>query len=195
VSVEREIMLTGIGGQGVQLAAQVLARAAVREEREVMLFGSYGGTMRGGQTDSTLVVGDGTLSAPPIVSKLWAAVALHHAFWEPVRRKLRPGAVVVLNASLFEGEVDRAVQRVFDVPAAEIASEAGSPQAASMVLAGALAGATGLLGADSLVAAMRESLPAYRRQHAETNERALRAGHASVPQGECPAWPAAEDAA
>ena len=37
-------MLSGIGGQGVQLAAQVLARAAMREGRFVLLFGSYGGT-------------------------------------------------------------------------------------------------------------------------------------------------------
>ncbi|TMK87611.1 MAG: indolepyruvate ferredoxin oxidoreductase subunit beta, partial [Actinobacteria bacterium] len=32
---ERELLLTGIGGQGVQLAAQVIARAAVLEGREV----------------------------------------------------------------------------------------------------------------------------------------------------------------
>jgi Pyruvate/2-oxoacid:ferredoxin oxidoreductase gamma subunit len=33
--VERELLLTGIGGQGIQLAAQVLARAAIAEERSV----------------------------------------------------------------------------------------------------------------------------------------------------------------
>ena len=40
--MERELMVTGIGGQGVQLATQVLARAAMAEGREVLLFGSYG---------------------------------------------------------------------------------------------------------------------------------------------------------
>jgi len=195
VSVEREIMLTGIGGQGVQLAAQVLARAALREQRQVMLFGSYGGTMRGGNTDSTLVVGDAPLLAPPIVEKLWGAVGLHHGFWEPVRRKLRPGAVVVLNASLFEGDVDRSAQRVFDVPATRLATEVGNAMSASMVLIGALAGVTDLVRVESLVEAMLESLPPYRRQHAEVNESALRAGYASVPQGECPAWAEEENAA
>ena len=62
--MERELMLTGIGGQGVQLAAQVLARAATLEGREVMLFGSYGGMMRGGNTDATLVVADGRPPGP-----------------------------------------------------------------------------------------------------------------------------------
>jgi len=42
--MERELMLTGIGGQGVQLAAQVIARAATLEGRSVMFFGVYGGT-------------------------------------------------------------------------------------------------------------------------------------------------------
>ena len=55
---ERELLFTGIGGQGVQLAAQVIARAAIAEGKEVQLFGSYGGMMRGGDTLATLVIGD-----------------------------------------------------------------------------------------------------------------------------------------
>jgi S-adenosyl methyltransferase/Pyruvate ferredoxin/flavodoxin oxidoreductase len=45
--VERELLMTGIGGQGVQLAGQLLARAAVSTGRQVLMFGSYGGMMRG----------------------------------------------------------------------------------------------------------------------------------------------------
>jgi 2-oxoglutarate ferredoxin oxidoreductase subunit gamma len=186
--VEREIMLTGIGGQGVQLGAQVLARAAVREGRDVMLLGTYGGTMRGGPTDSTLVVADEPIAAPPIVSRTWSAIAMHHAFWEPLRGKLRPGAGVALNTSLFQAEVDRSQHRVFDVPATEIAGDLGSPLAASLVLVGAYAALTDLVSIGALVEAMGESLPSYRRQHLETNERALRAGFASVPVGVAPAW-------
>ena len=45
-------MLTGIGGQGVQLGAHALARAAAREERCVLLLGTYGGSIRGGPTST-----------------------------------------------------------------------------------------------------------------------------------------------
>ena len=55
-SIEREILWTGIGGQGVQLAAKILALAATRDGREVMSLGTYGGTMRGGNTDATVVI-------------------------------------------------------------------------------------------------------------------------------------------
>ena len=76
--VEREVLLTGIGGQGIQLAAQVLAEAALEEGRDVQLFGAYGGMMRGGSTEATLVVSDGPVQAPPTVGSAWAALVLHH---------------------------------------------------------------------------------------------------------------------
>ena len=186
--IEREVLLTGVGGQSVQLAAQVLGRAAARESRQVMLLGTYGGTMRGGNTDSTVVVGNAPLVSPPMVSRAWSLLAMHHNFFEPLRKKLRPGSVLVLNSSLFEAEVDREAWRVFDVPATKIATDLGSPLAASMVLTAAFAALTGLVGLDSLVAAMRDSVPPYRKQHVEANESALRAGWGAVPHGVAPAW-------
>lgn len=186
--MEREVLFTGVGGQGVQLAAQVLAQAAILEDRHVMLLGTYGGTMRGGNTDVSIVVGDAPITSPPVVSHAWSAVLMHHAFWEPLHRKLAPGSVVLVNASLFEAELERDSLRVFDVEATRIATEAGSALASSLVLIGAYAAVTGLVSVDSLAAAMHEALPPYRRQHAETNERALRAGFADAPAGAAPAW-------
>ena len=185
---EREVILTGIGGQGVQLAAQVLARAATREDRHVMLLGTYGGTMRGGNTDSALVVSDAPISSPPILSRTGSALALHHEFFEPVAAKLRPGALVLLNASLFRGEVDREAHLVVDLDATRIATQLGSALAASMVMVGGYARATGIVSLDSLVAGMRESVPSYRTQHLELNERALTAGYEAAPADVAPAW-------
>lgn len=174
--MEREILFTGVGGQGVQLGAQVLARAAILAGRHVTLLGTYGGTMRGGNTDATLIVADEPVSTPPIVSQAGAAIAVHHAFWEPSRAKLRDGAVVVINESLFEGALDQDRHRVVDVPATELAQQAGSSMSASMVLVGAFAATTGLVELQQLIEGMRESVPAYRRQHLETNQKALSLG-------------------
>ena len=181
-------MLTGVGGQGVQLGAQVLARAVSFEDRHVMMFGIYGGEMRGGSTESTLVVGDAPLSTPPIVCHVWAAVAMHHEYWEPLRAKLRPGGLVVVNSTLFEGRLDRDAQQVVEVPATELATGVGSALAASMVLVGAFVAVTELVGFDSLVRAMEQSLPPYRKQHAQMNAKALRTGFDCVPQGSARAW-------
>jgi 2-oxoglutarate ferredoxin oxidoreductase subunit gamma len=96
--------------------------------------------------------------------------------------------VVVVNHPVFAAEIDRSAHRVFEVPAGEIATQIGSPLAASMVLVAAYARLTGIVGLDALVAGMRESVPPYRRQHLESNEKALRAGFEAVAAGAAPAW-------
>ena len=188
--MEREVLLTGIGGQGIQLAAQLLARAALSEGREVISLGTYGGSMRGGNTDATLIVGDGEISSPPIVARSWAGVGAHPRSWDAVRAKLRPGGVAVWNADLFPGPAEPGAARAVPVPATSLAASLGAPQALSLVLIGALAGASGLVGLASLVAAMEEALPPYRREHAAKNAAALRAGFEAAPAGLAPAWSA-----
>ncbi len=181
-------MLTGIGGQGVQLAAQVLGRGAAFESRDVIYLGTYGGVMRGGNTDSTVILGDGPISSPPIVSATWGALAMHHQFWKPVHERLRPGGPVALNAGVFEGPLDRDAHDVIEIAALKLAAEAGNAMGASLVLLAALCGATGLVGLEALIAGMRDSVPSYRQQHLETNEAALRAGWAAAPEGCAQAW-------
>jgi Pyruvate/2-oxoacid:ferredoxin oxidoreductase gamma subunit len=102
--------------------------------------------------------------------------------------------VVVVNHPVFAGELDRACHRVFEVPASELATRLGHPMSAALVLVAAHARITGLVGLEALVAAMRDSLPPYRRQHAEANEKALRAGFGSTAAGLAPAWRAPEAA-
>ena len=188
--MEREVLFTGIGGQGIQLAAQVLARAALAEGREVMLFGSYGGTMRGGPTDATLVIADAPVSAPPIVSRAGSAIAMHPGYFKLVSAKLAPDAVVVANVSLFPEPIAPGDGwRVYGVPGTELATQCGSALAGAIVLIGAYASVTGVVSLDALIAGLAASLPERRRQHRELNERALRSGYAALPAGSAPAWP------
>jgi 2-oxoglutarate ferredoxin oxidoreductase subunit gamma len=186
--VERELLITGMGGQGVQLAAQVIARGATLEGRHVMLFGVYGGAMRGMNTDGTVVVGDAPLQAPPLVSHTWSAVAMHDKFWAPVEPKVRPGGVVLVNEATFETPLDEDRYRVFRVRATDIAAELGNELGGSMVMVGAYVGVTGLVTLDSAVEAMRRSIPPYRTQHIAANETAIRAGFDAVDRLVFPAW-------
>ncbi len=192
--MEREILLTGIGGQGIQLAGQVLARAAVREGRHAMALGTYGGTMRGGNTDYSLVLADAPIVTPPIVPRVWAALALHHRFFEPTRARLRTGSRVVVDETLFDAPLDREAHRVLALPATRMASELGSAVAGALVLASAFAAWTQLVGVEALVLAMRDSVPSYRSEHLEPNERALRTGFAAGAPGEPSAWATGEAA-
>ncbi len=190
--MEREVFLTGIGGQGVQLAARILALAAMEEGREVMSLGTYGGTMRGGNTDSTVVVADTGIGAPPIVARGWSALVMHPRYFEPLRAKLRAGGVVVYDAGLVEGELDVGDARAFGVDAGALAKQADARGAGSIALLGAYCGLTGLVGLDALRSAMKAAVPPYRHDRLEANERALALGFETLPAAQMPAW---EDAA
>src|SRR5258708_38850355 len=68
--------MTGIGGQGIQLVAKLLAQAAMREGKQVMMFGLFMGMIRGGSSESTVVIADREIVTPPIVPSAWALLAM-----------------------------------------------------------------------------------------------------------------------
>ena len=172
---EREVIITGIGGQGIQLIAKVLAEAAVREGRHVMLFGVYGGMMRGGPSESTVVIGDGEIQAPPIIPHCWGILAMHPQGLDALARKLRPGGVVFANDTLVKAP-PRPDVRMIGLPATRMAEQAGNISGASMVALGGFVAATGLVRLDSVLEAMRAALPPHRRQRAEENTRFIALG-------------------
>ncbi|MDE3206246.1 MAG: 2-oxoacid:acceptor oxidoreductase family protein [Acidobacteriota bacterium] len=174
--LQREVVLTGIGGQGVQLAAKTLAMAATAEGRQVMMSSHYGGEMRGGQTEASVVVSDGQLRPVPILESTWSAYVMHHRYWPGVAERLRAGGIAVVNSSVANEEITAPGVRIVPVAAGEVAVEVGSAMAAGFVLLGAFAAITGLAATDSLVEAMRQLVPPYRTQHLTVNEAALRAG-------------------
>ncbi len=190
---EREVLFTGVGGQGVQIVSKALGMAAVAEGRDALLVPRYGGGMRGSKTNAELTVGDGPLRALPVVTDAWSAFVMDPSFWETIRPNLARGAVVVVNSSLFHLTVDVDDARVFAIPASDIASELGSPMSAGFVLVAAFAAITGLVRVESLVDAMRELVPPYRTQHVAANEQAIEAGAAAAPALAVPAWPALAD--
>ena len=186
--MDRELLMTGIGGQGIQLAAQVLARAALADGRSVQMFGSYGGMMRGGRTDATVVVADSAVEAPPTVHDAWSAIVMHAEYAAPILAAIRAGGIVFVTTDVQNLPLDRDRYTVVDVAASELAEGVGNRMAAAMVMVGAFAAATDLVTLLSLCEAVAESLPPYRKQLAEVNVAALRAGFDSVPRGVAPAW-------
>jgi Pyruvate/2-oxoacid:ferredoxin oxidoreductase gamma subunit len=189
--LEREILLSGIGGQGIQLAAKSLAVAAMREGRRVLMFGTYGGEMRGGDTEAAVVVGAASLLTPPVIDFAWAGLAMHPMGWPSMAAKLRPGGLVLINTSVFADTVDYD-GTVVPLAATGMATAAAMQQAGAMVALGAFAAATGIVKIETLHTIAEEVLPPYRRQFAAANRRALTMGYEAVADQLCPAWTGSE---
>ncbi len=171
--------MSGIGGQGIQLAAATLAEAAAAEGRAAQLFGSYGGMMRGGATEATVVLADGSLDSPPTVGTAWAAILMHHEHVAGPLGRVGTGGLLFFDSAIVDPP-ERTDLALYGVQATELAQGVGGALAASMVMIGATAGASGLVGLDALLHAVRVLLPPYRARHLEVNDAALRAGYGSV---------------
>jgi Pyruvate/2-oxoacid:ferredoxin oxidoreductase gamma subunit len=181
LTTEHEILLTGIGGQGIQLAGTALGTAAMLGGLEVLLLSSYTGAMRGGQSDVTVVLGDGPITTPPVVSSAWGAIVLHEKFAGEALSKVRPDGVVFADAALVSEQAVASVgQRRFRPDITAIAAASGAPAAATLVMLGYFARVTGLVAVDHLVEAMESIVPPYRAERRAENETAIRAGFAAA---------------
>jgi 2-oxoglutarate ferredoxin oxidoreductase subunit gamma len=179
--LESDLFISGIGGQGIQLIAKTLALAAMLEGRHVLLSGEYGGHMRGGSSVGTVVIGPEPVRALPNLPSAGAVIALSHLYWENVGPRLRPGALVLAEEAIAADLPAMDTPRIVTLPATAIATNLGSRMAAGMVIVGAYGALTGIVGTDSLVAAMKEQVPAYRSKHIAANVQAFWAGAAAVP--------------
>jgi Pyruvate/2-oxoacid:ferredoxin oxidoreductase gamma subunit len=172
--MEREIVFTGVGGQGIQLMAKVLAQAVAAEGGHAMLFGVYGGAMRGSPSESTLVIGDAPIEAPPIVPACWSIVAMDATTLAGVLPKLRPDGVLFLDDRI-TGAPPAGVAPVA-VPATRLAVQAGNALGAAMIMLGAFVAHTRIVPAARVVDAMRAALPPHRARMADANAALLARG-------------------
>jgi len=180
--------MSGIGGQGVQLAAKTLAFAAIAAGLEVMVFGTYGGSMRGGNTDVDMVVSSRPIRTPPVLDSAWAALVMHHENWVSVRAKLQRGGLALIDSSVFRADFGLDGVATVPVPASALAKDLGAEQAGSMVALGAFNALARLVPHEGLLSAAGEVLPPYRSQYIEANRRALGAGREAVADVALPGW-------
>jgi 2-oxoglutarate ferredoxin oxidoreductase subunit gamma len=184
---ESTIIIAGIGGQGIQLLSKVLARAALADGRHVMLAAEYGGEMRGGRSFASVVIGAGPLRSLPVIERADVAVVLHEKFWEESAHLLKPDAYALVESAFIDAVIEKSAatnppQRFAAFDGFDCARQAGSAMGAGLAMLGGLCANLGLARIDSLVEAMTDITPPYRRQHVETNAAAIRGGAARAPR-------------
>jgi 2-oxoglutarate ferredoxin oxidoreductase subunit gamma len=105
--------------------------------------------MRGGTANCTVIIADAPI-ASPIVTNPRDAVVMNRPSLEKFGPHLKPGGFVIINTSLISVRPDRSDLVVVEVPANQIAIEAGAGKAANMVMLGTYVGATGIVPREAL---------------------------------------------
>lgn len=176
---ETKIVIAGFGGQGVVLAGNILARAAVIEGKNVTGMVSYGVEMRGGTANATVVISDEEIASPCIESPN-AAMILNQPSLDKFEDVLEASSVVLLNSSLMDREIVRNDIRTATVEATAIARELGNVRVANIVALGAFVKSTGVVKVESLAKAIEQLFAEKKPVLIEINIKALERGVAEV---------------
>ena len=176
---ETKIVIAGFGGQGVVLAGNILARAAVIENKNVTGMVSYGVEMRGGTANSTVVISDEEI-ASPCIERPNAAMILNQPSLDKFEDTLEPNSIVLLNSSLIDREMARDDIKTATVEATAIARELGNVRVANIVALGAFVKSTGVVKIESIAKAIRQLFAEKKPGLAEINIKALEQGVATV---------------
>ena len=190
------VSLVGVGGQGIILTADILAKTAALAGYDVKKSEIHGMAQRGGSVTSQVRFGDSVAS--PIIQEGTADVLVSFDKLEAVRNAgvLAADGVALVNdlylvpvtvssgqqpaAEDLDGRVRGAFGRLVMLDAMKIAAEeAGNARTMNMVMAGALSTLCPFGEADWLKA-MEELLSGPKAKLLAVNEKAFRLGRAAA---------------
>jgi len=144
-----EVIMAGVGGQGVLTAGRLLAEGAVDEYPHVTWMSSYRAARRGGASECTVILSQDEI-ASFILSTAHVVLIMASSQLESFLGRVRPGGLLIYDRTSLAQEVGRSDIRLLPINALEIANEIGAIQAANLIYLGGYIGITGALSADSI---------------------------------------------
>jgi len=132
-----DVRISGLGGQGVILAGQILGRAAVHDGKYVVQTQSYGAEARGSAAKSEVIISNEKIGFPK-VRKCDILVAMNQSAIDRHLRDLKENGILLVDEDIVK-EVPSVKARVLRIPATRISErEFKSKIFANVVMLGAL---------------------------------------------------------
>ena len=167
-----EIRIGGTGGQGLILAAKILADALAAGGKRVAQSQTYEPTSRGGYCNADLVISDTAVDFP-ITTALDHLVLLDRLAIKPSWPLLKAGALVIADTRLCP-ELPVGDYRRYHLPLSRTALQLGSERVTNIVALGALVALSGICDRKRVEQAVRAEAP---RGFLDLNMDALKAGY------------------
>ncbi|MBN2333705.1 MAG: 2-oxoacid:acceptor oxidoreductase family protein [Deltaproteobacteria bacterium] len=176
-----DVIMAGFGGQGIMLIGNLLAYAAIHEEKNVTFLPSYGVEMRGGTANCSVVISDREIGSP-VVGLPSSLIIMNRPSLVKFEAWMKPGGVLILNSSLVPAEEgSRDDIEMIALPLIQIAQEeVGNSKLANMVALGAYVEKTGVVAVAAVLAALEDALNPKYHSMIPVNQRAIEQGAALV---------------
>jgi 2-oxoglutarate ferredoxin oxidoreductase subunit gamma len=176
-----EIRFSGSGGQGILLAAAIIAEAAAALGRHVVQTQSYGPEARGGASKAEVIVSGEPIDYPE-VDHPDVSLVLSQAAYEKYAADTKPGGLLVYDSGLVEVDPDDLTLVRCGLPFMQVASdELGKKVVTNIVAVGALARISEVLPVDAVRDAVLSRVPArFREPNEQAFDLGLRLGEEAV---------------
>ncbi|MGO9356231.1 MAG: 2-oxoacid:acceptor oxidoreductase family protein [Xanthobacteraceae bacterium] len=168
-----EMRIGGTGGQGLLLAAKILADALAAGGKRVAQSQTYEPTSRGGFCNADLVISDAEVDFP-LATAFDLLVLLDRIAVKPSWPLLRPGALVIADTRLCP-QLPAGEGRSHHLPLSRTALELGSERVTNIVALGAVVALSGICDRALVEQVVRAEAP---RGFLDLNVDALNAGFA-----------------
>ena len=155
------------------LLGKILATAAMKENKHVTWLPSYGAEVRGGTAYCMVVISDKEISSPRF-NKADTLIIMNTPSLEKFKSRITPGGLLLLNASLAGGAIDKI--RSLRHPFTDIAISLGNIKVANMVALGCYIKNKKIVNRQSVIKVIEEIAPPDKKGLVEINKKALSAG-------------------
>jgi 2-oxoglutarate ferredoxin oxidoreductase subunit gamma len=150
-----KIRIAGFGGQGVILAGELLANAAVFDGKEGSAIGSYGSAARGGLTCSEIVVSNEFIDAP-FAEQADIHIVMSQEGYEAYFSSFLTSGIVIVNSGMIK---EKNLPNQYLLPATSIAvQELKSPVVANMIMLGALSAISNVVSKHALIKVIEKTV-------------------------------------
>lgn len=175
-----ELIVAGLGGQGVLVIGELLARAGMSAYEHTSFRPSYGVEARGGTSECGVILSDAEILFP-VLSSARAVIVLDGSQLKDFEEKVRPGGLLIVEKDNATDEAHRDDIEILEIPGAEIARQIGEMRVANLVFLGAYLGKTRLLSLETIEAELDRKLKGEEVQR--SNREALRQGASIAERG------------
>lgn len=177
MSKQKEIILSGVGGQGLIVCGTLLGEAAVLfDGKQAALASEYGVETRGTFAKSDVVVSDEEIFYPEAISPNLILCLAQVAYQRYQDFELPEGAVLVYDSDQVEPKADAANHIGF--PILSMARELGNTATANIISMGIVTKKTGIVTPEAAKKAIARFFASRSQKIIDLNYRAFDMGYA-----------------